>query len=148
LTVKRLPPQTFYPKTPAALQSLTKPQGRMLATIFTIVSIISSDSGCCNNNFGFFVKIMSSSQTTKFAEQEGRSGEVRRLAAQRCVKAGQGTLFFSFLLSPAFLFFKPYRIQPGTRTGPCLRSGRISVLVSAFRYQCPKLPWQGVSPVS
>jgi len=52
--------------------------------------------GCCQIKFfRKMKKIMTTSQDTKFAEQEGSNAGVRLLAAQRCVKAEQGAGFLT-----------------------------------------------------
>ncbi len=70
---------------------------------------------------------MASSQNIKFAKRiEQRWRPTRALSNGVGQSGGRSTSV------PCFPFFKPYRIQPGTRTGRCLRSGRLSVLLSAL----------------
>lgn len=70
-------------------------------------------------------------ENTKFATQDRAMLESNLSGvARRRQSGGLGNR-----PSPAFLFFKPYRIQPGIRTGHRLRSGSLFVVISAFAHK-------------
>jgi len=92
----------------------------------------------------FFENIMAAGNT-KFATRIGRRRSATR-ARSDGVRQGRGLVVCNLLFQlSAFLFFKPYRIQTGTRTGHRLRSCSLSVVVSAFARKAVNFPGRALA---
>ena len=112
LPLKRFASKTFAVKNDSSLAVAPIRELQGYHVDFNRINIIPSDSGCCNNNFNFFEKIMASSQNTKFAEQDR--------ATQECDLSGSAIQRQSRGLStsaPCFPFFRTSLDESHRETG-------------------------------